>query len=196
MSENPMICVFAGSSPGARPEYRRAAEDLGRVLVEEGYGLVYGGGNVGLMGVLADSVLAAGGHVCGVIPHALRLKEVAHQGLPEMHVVDTMHERKAMMADRARAFLAMPGGFGTLEEYFEVLTWAQLGIHPKPCGLLNVAGYYDPLLALFDHAVAERFVSETNRAMVLVDSDPRMLLRRFEEYQPPAVEKWLDREET
>jgi hypothetical protein len=196
MKQRRFICVFTGSSPGARAEYRQAADALGRALVEAGYGLVYGGGNVGLMGVIADAVLACSGHVCGVIPRALKLKEVAHGGLTELRVVETMHQRKALMADMADAFVALPGGLGTLEEFFEVLTWGQLGIHAKPCALLNVAGYYDPLLALFDHAVAERFISHEHREMVFVDTDPRALMRRLESYEPPRIEKWLDREET
>src|ERR671932_40439 len=144
------LCVYAGSNAGARPEYARAAEELARELVARGIGLVYGGGRVGLMGVLADTVLAGGGEAIGVIPQALVDREVGHQGLTELRVVGSMHERKALMAELADAFVALPGGYGTWEEFFEIVTWVQLGLHPKPCGLLNVAGYYDPLLALAD----------------------------------------------
>ena len=189
------ICVFCGSSAGARPEYADAARALGQALVGEGLGLVYGGGRVGLMGILADAVLAAGGEAIGVIPHALLRREVGHAGLSELQVVDSMHTRKARMADLADAFIALPGGFGTLEEFCEVLTWSQLGIHPKPCGLLNVAGYYDTLLALFDHALAEGFLRAPHRAMVLEETDPLRLLHRLREHRPPAAEKWITPDE-
>src|SRR4051812_49148308 len=149
------VCVFCGSNPGARPEYAAAARAVGRALAERGRGLVYGGGNVGLMGVCADAALAAGGEVIGVIPDALQTAEVAHGGLTRLHVVRTMHERKALMADLSDAFAALPGGFGTLDELFEILTWAQLGIHAKPVAILNVAGFFDPLLAMLDHQTAE-----------------------------------------
>ena len=189
------VCVFCGSNPGRRPEYADAAREMGRVLVERGLGLVYGGGKVGLMGIVADTVLAGGGEVSGVIPEALVAREVGHAGLTALHVVRTMHERKALMADRADAFVAMPGGFGTFEEFCEVLTWSQLGFHPKPCGLLNVAGYYDPLLALFDHAVEERFVPPQHRALVIEDTDPARLLDRFAAFRPPTTGKWISRDE-
>ena len=185
------ICVFCGSNPGRRPEFAAAAREMGRVLVERGLGLVYGGGNVGLMGIVADTVLAGAGEVVGVIPEALMAREVGHAGLTELHVVRTMHERKAMMADRADAFVAMPGGFGTFEEFCEVLTWSQLGFHPKPCGLLNVAGYYDPLLALFDRAAEEGFIPPQHRALVIEETDPARLLDRFATFRPPTTGKWI-----
>jgi uncharacterized protein (TIGR00730 family) len=190
------ICVFAGSSPGARPEYGLSAQELGRALARRGLGVVYGGARVGLMGALADTVLAGGGRVTGVIPERLVTKEIAHDGLTELRVVASMHERKAVMNDLADAFIALPGGWGTLEEFFEVLTWAQLGLHRKPCGLLNVHGYFDGLLSFIDHTVDERFVRSHHRAMVLVSSSPDELLRQFDAYVPPVVEKWIDRAAT
>jgi uncharacterized protein (TIGR00730 family) len=164
-------------------------------LAERGIGLVYGGGNIGLMGVAADSALAAGAEVIGVIPEALLARELGHSGV-DLRVVGSMHERKALMAELADGFMALPGGFGTFEEFCEVLTWAQLGIHPKPCGLLNIAGFYDPLLRLFDHAVDEGFVRRKHRALVLEDSDPGALLDRMSTYRPPELHKWIDRDET
>jgi uncharacterized protein (TIGR00730 family) len=187
------ICVFAGSSRGARAEYAQAAQELARALVERGIDVVYGGGKVGMMGVLADATLAAGGQVIGVIPKALLEKEVAHGGLTELRVVASMHERKAMMAELSDAFIALPGGLGTLEEFFEVLTWAQLGLHPKACGLLNVSGYYDRLLEFLDLTVEERFVRSQHRALVLTATSPAELLERLAAYRPPHVEKWIDR---
>ena len=187
------ICVFAGSSRGAREDYAQAAERLARELVTRGYGVVFGGGRVGMMGVLADATLAAGGEVIGVIPKALLEKEVAHGGLTELRVVASMHERKAMMAELSEGFIALPGGLGTLEEFFEVLTWAQLGLHPKPCGLLNVSGYYDRLLEFLDLTVEERFVKSQHRALVITSTSPADLLERFATYRPPQVEKWIDR---
>ncbi len=187
------ICVFAGSSRGAREDYAQAAERLARELVTRGYGVVFGGGRVGMMGVLADATLAAGGEVIGVIPKALLEKEVAHGGLTELRVVASMHERKAMMAELSEGFIALPGGLGTLEEFFEVLTWAQLGLHPKPCGLLNVSGYYDRLLEFLDLTVEERFVKSQHRALVITSTSPTDLLERFATYRPPQVEKWIDR---
>ena len=187
------ICVFAGSSRGAREDYAQAAERLARELVTRGYGVVFGGGRVGMMGVLADATLAAGGEVIGVIPKALLEKEVAHGGLTELRVVASMHERKAMMAELSEGFIALPGGLGTLEEFFEVLTWAQLGLHPKPCGLLNVSGYYDRLLEFLDLTVEERFVKSQHRALVITSTSPADLLERFATYRPPLVEKWIDR---
>lgn len=187
--------MFCGSNPGRRPEYAGAAREMGRVLVERGLGLVYGGGRVGLMGIVADTVLAGGGEVAGVIPEALVAREVGHARLTALHVVRTMHERKAMMADLADGFVALPGGFGTFEEFCEVLTWSQLGFHPKPCGLLNVAGYYDPLLALFDHAVEEGFVPPQHRALVIEETDPARLLDRFAAFSPPTSSKWISRDE-
>jgi len=191
------ICVFCGSSSGARPEYTEAAVTIGTEIVRRGLELVYGGGRIGLMGVVADTVLAAGGRAIGVIPKALMTKEIAHSGLTELHVVESMHERKAMMADRTDAFIALPGGFGTMEEFFEVLTWAQLGLHRKPCALLNTAGYYDGLLALFETFLGERFVLPEHRTLVLDDTDPLRLLDRIERYTHPSVETWLtDDDET
>lgn len=189
------ICVFCGSSTGARPAYVEAARSLGTLLAERDITLVYGAGNIGLMGAAADAALASGGRVVGVIPDALVAKEVAHQGLTELHIVGSMHERKARMADLSKAFVALPGGFGTFEEFCEVVTWSQLGIHAKPCGLLNVEGFYDPLLALFDHAAAERFVRPEHRALVLAETDPERLLDRLGRWQPPALDKWIDRDE-
>ncbi|HEX6900801.1 MAG TPA: TIGR00730 family Rossman fold protein [Thermoanaerobaculia bacterium] len=189
------VCVFCGSSPGASPVYPEAAAHLGRAVAGRGLTLVYGGGHVGLMGVAADAALAAGGRVVGVIPEALEAKELAHRGLTELRVVGSMHERKALMSELADGFIALPGGVGTLEEWFEVWTWSQLGIQRKPCGLLNVAGYYDHLLAFLDHVTAERFLAPDHRAMVLVDDDDARLLDRLAGYRHPYTEKWLDRSE-
>ena len=186
------ICVFAGSNSGSHIEYLAAARALGHALVRHEVGLVYGGARLGLMGAVADTVLAARGHVTGVIPEALVAKEVAHTGLSELRVVDSMHERKAMMGDLAEGFIALPGGLGTLEEVFEVLTWAQLGLHTKPCGLLNVCGFFDGLLAFLEHAIDERFVRREHRAMLIVSSSPESLLERFDQYVPPVVPKWID----
>jgi uncharacterized protein (TIGR00730 family) len=188
------ICVFCGSSPGGRPEYRAAAEEMGAELVRRNIGLVYGGGNVGLMGMIADAVLRAGGEAVGVIPEHLMAREVGQRGLTKLHVVGSMHERKALMADMSDAFIALPGGFGTLEEFCEVVTWTQLGLHAKPCGILNVLEYYSPLLAMFDHAAEERFLKPENRALVLAAESAVELLRALEEWRPVQVEKWLSRE--
>jgi uncharacterized protein (TIGR00730 family) len=190
------ICVFAGSSPGSRPEYFAAATELGRVLAARNIELVYGGAHVGLMGAVADAVLSQGGQVIGVIPEALMAKEIAHAGLTELHVVSSMHERKALMADLADAFVALPGGWGTLEEFFEILTWGQLGLHRKPCGLLNVQGYYDGLLSFLEHSTTEGFVRREYRAMISVVESPARLLELLETYAPPLVEKWLDEAST
>jgi hypothetical protein len=190
------VCVFCGSSPGARPSYRDGAERLATAIAKRGLDLVYGGASVGLMGALADAALAAGGRVVGVLPRALDRKEIAHAGLSELRVVDSMHERKAQMAERADAFVALPGGIGTLEEWFEVLTWSQLGFHAKPCGLLDVDGYFAPLLALLDRAVHERFVTPEHRAMIVVEHDAERLLDALDRWRAPAAEKWLDRDET
>jgi uncharacterized protein (TIGR00730 family) len=176
--------------------YAEVAETFGHLLVERGLGLVYGGGNVGLMGILADAVLERGGHVTGVIPHALMAREVGHRGLPDLRIVDSMHERKALMAELADAFVALPGGIGTLEELCEILTWAQLGMHDKPCGLLNTGNYFDHLLAFLDHTVGQRFLRPEHRAMVLVAHEPADLLRQLEEYRSPVIEKWIDRKST
>ena len=175
------ICVFTGSRQGARSDYAEAARRLGKGLVERGYGLVYGGGNVGLMGVIADTVLEMNGHVTGVIPDVLVTKEVAHRGLTNLRVVNSMHERKAVMAELSGGFIAMPGGIGTMEELFEVLSWAQLGIHNKPCGLLNARGYYQPLSIFLDHAVTEDFLKPKHRALLLLEDEPETLLDRMEE---------------
>jgi uncharacterized protein (TIGR00730 family) len=188
------ICVFCGSSPGSRPEYRAAAEEMGAELVRKNVGLVYGGGNVGLMGIIADAVLKAGGEAIGVIPENLMALEVGHKGLTKLHVVRSMHERKALMADLSDAFIAMPGGFGTLEEFCEMVTWTQLGLHAKPCGILNIRGYYTPLLRMFDHAEDEGFLKPENRALVLAKESPAELLRALEEWRPVRVEKWISRE--
>lgn len=190
------VCVFCGSSPGADPLYMRAAREVGVLLAERGLGLVYGGAQVGLMGAVADGALSAGGRVIGVIPQSLVRKEVAHMGLGDLRVVGSMHERKALMADLSDGFLALPGGCGTFEEFFEVVTWAQIGIHRKPCALLNIAGYYDPLLALIHHAVAERFVRPEHLGLVLVDTDSKLLLDAMSRYVSPVVDKWMDRIQT
>ena len=193
------ICVFCGSNAGHDARYRAEAEALGRLLASRGIELVYGGGNVGLMGALADACLAADGTVIGVIPEALLGKEVAgrhvdHRALTRMEVVDSMHTRKARMAELADGFIALPGGFGTFEEFCEILTWGQLGFHVKPMGLLNVAGFYDPLLALFNHAVREGFLRPQNRAMALTDTDSGRLLDAMAAYRPEPVSKWLKEE--
>jgi len=167
---------------------------MGTELVRRNIGLVYGGGNVGLMGIIADAVLRAGGEAQGVIPEHLMAREVGHRGLTKLHMVRSMHERKALMADLSDAFVALPGGFGTLEEFCEVVTWTQLGLHAKPCGILNILGYYSPLLAMFDHAVEERFLKPENRALVIARESPADLLRALEEWRPVHVEKWLSRE--
>ena len=191
------VCVFCGSSPGARPAYAAAAEELAGAFAAAGMGVVYGGGGVGLMGTLADATLAAGGEIVGVIPRALLGKEVGHPGVEDMRVVDSMHERKALMAELADAFVALPGGLGTLEELFEVYTWAQLGLHAKPCGLLDVEGYYSELAGFLDHAVAERFVREEHRALLIVEREPAAMLERLQRFEPEdMVPKWIDREET
>ena len=189
------ICVFCGSSPGVRPEYADAARATGRALVERGIGLVYGGGRVGLMGIVADTVMQAGGEAIGVIPEALLRREVGHASLTELHVVASMHERKALMADLSDGFVALPGGYGTFEEFCEVITWSQLGIHPKPCGLLNAVGYYDPLLAMFDRGVAEGFIRPQHRALVLEEPDPGRLIERMRGFVPPDAEKWITPDE-
>jgi len=187
------ICVFCGSSSGGGPQYRACAEELGAELARRNVGLIYGGGNVGLMGGIADAVLRAGGEAIGVIPEHLMTREIAHKQLTKLHVVRSMHERKALMADLSDAFIALPGGFGTLEEFFEVLTWSQLGLHVKPCGIVNVLEYYTPLLAMLDHAVEQRFLKPQNRALVLARDTASELLRALEEWRPVPVEKWLDR---
>ncbi len=190
------VCVFCGSSAGASPGYVETARLLGGELARRGLGLVYGGASVGLMGAVADGALAAGGEVVGVIPGALEAKELAHSGLTRLEVVSSMHERKARMADLADGFLALPGGMGTLEEMAEILTWAQLGLHRKPCALLDVGGYWQPLVAFFDHAVEERFLRREHREALLVGREPAALLDAMERYVPAYREKWIDRGET
>ena len=190
------VCVFAGSSPGRQPAYIEAARVLGRTLAARRCGLVYGGARVGLMGTVADAMLDAGGTVTGVIPQRLVGREIAHPRLTELHVVESMHQRKALMVTLADRFIALPGGLGTFEELFEVLTWAQLGIHRKPCGLLNIAGYYDPLLVLMEHAVGERFLRPEHAERLIVESDVSRLLTRLEDTPPASVDKWLDRART
>jgi uncharacterized protein (TIGR00730 family) len=189
------LCVFCGSNTGARPEYEKAADALGKLLAKSGIALVYGGGRVGLMGVLADSILAAEGQAIGVMPRALVEKEIAHPGLTQLHVVGSMHERKALMAGLADAFVLLPGGFGSWEEFCEVVTWAQLGIHQKPCGVLNVLGYYDALLSLASHAVEEGFVRSTHRDMVIVEEEAEILLSRLGSAPVVSEIKWASTSE-
>lgn len=183
------VCVFCGANVGLRAEYGTAARGLATVLAGRGLGLVYGGGNVGLMGVLADSMLHAGGEVIGVIPQSLVAREVAHRGVTELRIVDSMHQRKALMNELSDAFIALPGGFGTLDEFFEILTWSQLGIHAKPSGLLNVAGYYDSLLAMLDHAVAEGLLRPAHRELVLADTDADALVQRLVTFSSVQIAK-------
>jgi len=190
------VCVFCGSSPGVDPAYTKAAAALGGFLAARRVTVIYGGGNVGLMGILADSVLAAGGEVIGVIPEALLAREVGHTGLTKLHVVRSMHERKALMADLADAFIALPGGFGTFEELCEIITWSQLGLHQKPCGILNVKEFYTPLLHFFDHAVSERFIRPQHRAVVLVDENIENLWEALTKYHAQFTPKWIRPEET
>ena len=185
------VCVYCGASSGARPAYAAAAGDFAGALVRRGISLVYGGGSIGLMGALADAMLAAGGKVTGVIPRPLAERELAHRGLTALEVTDSMHARKARMAALADAFVALPGGIGTLEELFEMWTWAQLGLHAKPCGLLDVAGYYGRLVEFLDHATRERFLDARYRAILRVASDPEALLDALMAFTPPAVEPWL-----
>jgi len=186
------LCVFCGSSSGVRPLYAEAAAQLGRDLARSKIALVFGGGRVGLMGILADSVLTAGGQAIGVMPRALVEKEIAHTSLTELHVVESMHQRKALMADLADAFLLLPGGFGSWEEFFEVVTWLQLGIHSKPCAVLNVAGYYDMLLSLTSHALKEGFLRSAHREMLIVEEEPVRLLGRLEVAPIPSETKWVE----
>lgn len=197
MPDRPHLCVFCGSRSGTRPIYAEAAIRVGTALGLDGLGLVYGGGRVGLMGLVADAALAAGGRVVGVIPEALAAKEIAHPGLTELVIVSGMHERKALMAERSRGFLALPGGVGTFEEFFEVVTWAILGIHRKPIGLLNVDGYYDPLLRLLDHAVDEGFLSPGHRALILCSADAEAIISRLATTVPDTADRaWITRNET
>ncbi|KAB0670456.1 TIGR00730 family Rossman fold protein [Oryzomonas sagensis] len=190
------ICVYCGSNPGRQEDYAGAARDLAKSLVDRNLRLVYGGASVGIMGMVADTVLELGGKAVGVIPDALMRKEIAHPNLTELHVTRSMHERKTMMAELSDGFIALPGGIGTLEEIFEIWTWAQLGFHSKPCGLLNIAGYYDALIAFLDHTVAEQFVRAPHRSMLLVEQSPNALLDRFAGYAPPTVQKWVEKADT
>jgi hypothetical protein len=187
------ITVFCGSNSGFRREYADAAKGLGDLLAANGIRLIYGGGKVGLMGVIADEVMRLGGEVVGIIPESLEKKEVGHRAVTELLVVGSMHERKSLMADLADGFIAMPGGIGTFEEFFEILTWAQLGFHRKPCGILNVKGYYDTLLALCDTAVKEGFLHRQHRRLIIDDTDPERLLAKMKEFRPASFEKWIDK---
>lgn len=187
------ICVFCGTNTGSRPEYGATARQLGQVLAEEGIELVYGGASVGIMGELADSVQEHGGHVTGIIPQQLVEKEAAHTGIRNLIVVASMHQRKSQMADLSDGFIALPGGIGTLEGFFELVTWRQLGIHERPCGILNVAGYFDGLTGFLDHAVREGFLTELHRDMILVENDPQRLIERMRAYDPPEGEKLMGR---
>ena len=189
------ICVYCGSSPGKNPAFSVAASSLAKAMCERGIGLVYGGAAVGVMGALANAVLEAGGEAIGVIPRSLAIKEVAHANLTELHVVSSMHDRKAMMAELADGFIALPGGWGTLEEIFEILTWAQLGFHEKPCGLLNSEGYYDGLIEFLDNAIEQQFVREICRPMLMTARKPVELLDRFASYRAPRVRKWMAEDE-
>jgi len=190
------ICVFCGSSSGRDSAFADAARDLAGVIARRGLGLVYGGGNVGLMGIVADATLAQGGEVIGVIPQALVDKELAHRGVSDLRIVKSMHERKALMADLSDGFIALPGGFGTLDEFCEVLTWAQLGLHRKPCGLLNVEGFYDAFLAQLDRAVKDHFIRPEHRLLVVTERDPAKLLDCLLQFRAPPIHKWIDRDET
>jgi uncharacterized protein (TIGR00730 family) len=183
------ICVYCGSSAGNKPEYTQVAQELGRLLATKGIGLVYGGGDVGLMGAVATSTLQAGGEVVGVIPEFMAIAELAHPEVTKLHVVESMHERKSLMAELADGFIAMPGGFGTFEEIFEVLTWAQLGLHHKPCGFLNADGFYDRLIDFIDHTVATGFVNKAYRQMIIVEDDLTAILQKFIDYKPPTIDK-------
>ena len=190
------VCVFCGSSHGVRPAYTEAARRMGALLAGRGITMVYGGGNVGLMGELADAALGAGGEVIGVIPRSLADREVAHLGLTDLRIVSSMHERKAMMAELSDAFIAMPGGMGTYEELFEVITWSQLGLHKKACGLLDVEGFYAPLVAFVDRAVSEGFIKPAHRGIVVSDADPVTLLAKLERAEVPDLPKWIGRDQT
>ncbi len=190
------ICVFCGSSPGGHAFYRESAASFGQLLAARGIELVYGGAQVGLMGVLANAVLGAGGRAIGVIPQAMVDREIAHQGLTELKVVSSMHERKATMAELSDAFVALPGGIGTFEELFEVWTWGQLGLHAKPCGVLNVRGFYDRLGAFLDHVVSEGFLRPVHRAALLIERDGESLLGAIERYHAPQGSKWIGKDET
>jgi hypothetical protein len=189
------ICIFCGSSNGARPVYTQAAQAIGQAIARAGYELVYGGGRVGLMGVVADATLQAGGSVIGVIPTALVEKETQHSGLTQLHVVRSMHERKALMADLADAFIALPGGFGTLDEFCEIITWAQLGYHRKPVCMLNVEGFFDTFMAFIDFTVNEGFIKPQHHNLIVIEGDARRLIEKLTTYQPPLTDKWLRHED-
>lgn len=189
------VCVFCGSNPGNDPVYAAGATAMGVEIARRGLRLVYGGGAVGLMGIVANAALEAGGQVHGVIPRALREKEIGHNGLTELEVVDTMHTRKARMAELSDGFIAMPGGIGTFEELFEIWTWGQLGIHAKPLGFLNIAGFYDPLASFLDGTVEAGFLKQSHRAMAMTDTEPATLLDRMDQYVPSATYKWVEKEE-
>jgi uncharacterized protein (TIGR00730 family) len=186
------ICVYCGSNVGARPDFAAAATAVAELLVSHQIRIVYGGGRVGLMGIVADAAIAAGGEVIGIIPRSLDRREIAHRGVTELHVVESMHDRKALMNKLSDGFIALPGGYGTFEELCEMLTWAQLGIHGKPVGLLDVAGYYVPFITMLDHAVAERFLHPDHRALLLNDNDPAALIERMKRFEPPTTPKWLE----
>jgi hypothetical protein len=190
------VCIFCGSNPGVRPAYAEAAGELARLLVKLGTGIVYGGGNVGLMGILADAAMVAGGEVIGVIPLALFSKEVGHTGITDLRVVASMHERKALMAELADGFIAMPGGWGTFDEFCEILTWAQLGLHNKPCGILNTENYYDTLLAMFDHSVAEGFLKPEYRSLMIAAKEPEELVSKMQAYRGQVLAKWIEKSQT
>lgn len=190
------VCVYCGSSAGARPAFVEAAEALGSAIAKNGLRLVYGGGRVGLMGALADAALAAGAQVVGVIPRAMVEREWAHHGLSTLHVVRSMHERKAKMANQAEGFIVLPGGIGTLEEFFEIWTWVQLGLHHKPIGILNVADFFDPLVEMLDRLVAEKFVRPEIRNLLIFQTDPEVLLAKMDDFEPLPIPKWIMAEET
>ena len=188
------VCVFCGSNGGTDPAYVTAAADTGRFLASQGVGIVFGGGRVGLMGKIADTVMEEGGSVTGIIPRSLAEKEVAHEHLSELHIVGSMHERKAMMAELSDGFIAMPGGFGTFEEICEMITWTQLGFQIKPCGILNVHGYYDDLISLFDNATEKGFIRPEHRELVLVGETIEELFDAMTGFEPPGLDKWIDRD--
>nr|WP_157452582.1 TIGR00730 family Rossman fold protein [Chloroherpeton thalassium] len=188
------ICVFCGSNLGGKPEYKEATQAFGKLLARKNIRLIYGGGNVGLMGIIASSVMEAGGEVVGVIPKFLADKELAHTDVSKLHVVGSMHERKALMADLSDGFVALPGGIGTLEEIFEVFTWAQLGLHEKPCAVLNVAGFYDHLYTFLQNTVEMRFMKAPNLDMLILESDAEKMLERMKSYRSPKIEKWIERQ--
>ena len=193
MAQLKRICVYCGSSLGTRPAYQKAAQRLGELMAERGIGLVFGGGCIGLMGAIADAVLANGGEAIGVIPESLVRREIGHRGVTKLHVVETMHQRKKLMADLSDAFIALPGGYGTLEEICETVTWSQLGIQQKPCGLLNIESYWEGLLQFLDHATREQFIRAENRPLFLVASTPEQMLEELAAWKPPAhIERWLD----